>query len=366
MVYAHCRGRAIYPHQTCHLTLWINLCTVANVIGLQENWRFTPLLVPEPTMLDGRRLVTDTYFSDPDDLPPVPEPVEYDYADYDFEPEPEPESPPRRRLWLLWLRRVVVLWLVLVIGLFAFCAGHNVVTPTSTAFMRANPHPVVYQWVDLDHISRYPIAAALVLEDVDMGNRVNAFDFGKFVGTAESYLGGQSDIEGGSTIPQQLVKNLYFSDSRSAWRKAGEALVSIPFAWTVSDSRMLELYMNYAQFGPRLYGICAASWYYFDSPPWSLTQFQGSQLAAIVRLPSEARRADGGGVYVLGPHSDADFRDRVYKRVPLDLEAVGGYKPLMATVGIDDSASDHEHTGKKSCSTMPAGVAALRSADGGH
>lgn len=315
-------------------------------------------------MLDGRRYDT-TQLDPPDELPALPEVADdYDSSPLDYGPEPAARRRRRRCLLILW--RVAVLFIVLLTALFAFCAAHNIFTPDTTAFMRSNPDGAIHQWVDLDHISRYPIAAVLVLEDVDMGNRVNAFDVGRFMGTAQSYLGGQSGIEGGSTIPQQLVKNLYFSDARSAWRKAGEAAVSLPFAWMVSDSRMLELYMNYAQFGPHLYGICTASWYYFDSPPWSLTQFQGSQLAAILRLPSEARRADGGGVYVLGPNSDADFHDRVYHRVPRDLKAVGGYQELMKSVGIDDDASDHEHTGDNTCSAMPADVRQLLESEGGR
>lgn len=286
----------------------------------------------------------------------LPEAVE----EYEYGGDP-PEQKRRTPRWVRWLRGCLVVTLLPVLALFTFCAGHNLVTPSETAFMRDN-EPYIHEWVDLDHISRYPIAAVLVLEDVDMGNRVNAFDVARFIGKAQSYLGGQSDIEGGSTIPQQLVKNLYFSPDRSAWRKAGEAIVSLPFAWTVSDSRMLEMYMNYAQFGPKLYGICAASWYYFDSPPWSLTQLQGSQLAAIVRLPSEARRADGGGVYVLGPNSDADFRDRVYNRVPRDLGYLGGYEPLMRSVGIDDDASDHDHS-DSSCAVSPVGVRNLLRAE---
>ncbi|MBM4644778.1 hypothetical protein GS464_20170 [Rhodococcus hoagii] len=85
------------------------------------------------------------------------------------------------------------------------------------------------------------------------------------------------------------------AETRSAWRKGVEAGLSMSMALSLSDRRVIELYMNYVQLGPKLYGVCAASWYYFDSPPWLMTEYQAAQLMAVLPLPSLARRADGGG-----------------------------------------------------------------------
>ena len=112
-------------------------------------------------MLDGRGYDT-TQLDPPDELPALPEVAEdYDYGPLDYGPEPASEAPRRRHRWLLILWRVTVLCIVVLAARFAFCAAHNIFTPDTTAFMRSNPDGAIHQWVDLDHISRYPIAAIL-------------------------------------------------------------------------------------------------------------------------------------------------------------------------------------------------------------
>lgn len=305
--------------------------------------------------------ITDTHQTD--DLDGLPEAADDWRYDEPAESTPRASEPARARRLLRWFLRLLAVFVTAIALLFAFAAAHNLYTPSSSAFMDNNPH-AIQEWVDLGHISRYPIAAAIVLEDAELGTRTGAFDLEKFTDTAEAYLGGDSDVAGGSTIPQQLVKNLYLSGDRTAWRKGVEAVLSTSFALTVSDSRMLELYFNYAQFGTNIYGVCAASWYYFGSPPWSMTLHQGAQLAAILPLPTLARRADGGGIYVVGPESDKLFRWKVYRRVPGDIEYLGGVDAVMETVGITDKASDHEHTGADSCSEMPPAIRQLLIAEG--
>ena len=59
---------------------------------------------------------------------------------------------------------------------------------------------------------------------------------------------------------------------------------------TLPDRRVLELYVNYAQFGPHLYGICAASWYYFGEPPWSMTAYQSAQLMGVLQMSAATAR----------------------------------------------------------------------------
>ncbi|MGW5074048.1 transglycosylase domain-containing protein [Rhodococcus sp. NPDC004095] len=285
-------------------------------------------------------------------------------------PDPAPPQPAKRRirvryLAFLALRIIASLFVTVTVSLVGMTLPYRWHEMEDTPFMRDNAQqPVIYEWVDLDHISRNALAAAIVLEDIDFGSRVMAFNIGKFIDTAREHMAGHNP-DGGSTIPQQLVKNMYLSEDRSAWRKAPEALLSMAMSFTVSDRRIMELYMNYAQFGPRIYGVCAASWYYFNSPPWDMTEYHAAQLMAILPLPSEARRAVGGGLYVLGEKSSAEFNWKVYTKAPNDLAFVGGYKPLMERMGIDDDAADHaDSRGEGSCSTMPAGIKALLESEG--
>lgn len=310
------------------------------------------------------RNVKSPAYADPSLHTPLDHTGELDRYD---DPAP-PAVRPRR--WLRTLRRFIQVCAALFLTAFLVALGmtlpyrwHDV---DDTAFMRANPtQPVVYQWVDLDHISRYPITSAIVLEDSQLGKRGLAFDLSDFADTVGDYLLDKDPV-GGSTIPQQLAKNLYLNDNRSAWRKAAEAPLSLMLNVTAGDRRVLELYMNVAQFGDHLYGICAASWYYFDSPPWSLSLHEGAQLAAILRLPDQARRAQRGGIYVLGPESSKDFRENVYTVVPDVVAWVGGYQVIMEQVGITDDASDHaaDRTRTDSCSTMPDDVRALLTKNG--
>src|SRR3712207_8039583 len=93
---------------------------------------------------------------------------------------------------------------------------------------------------------------------------------------AQAHLTGEEDPSG-STIPQQVAKNLFLNQEMSAWRKAVEAALAMELAMAIDDRRMLELYVNYAQFGPTIYGVCAASWYYFDTPPHTLFPEQAVQ-----------------------------------------------------------------------------------------
>lgn len=299
-----------------------------------------------------------------------------DYLEEQDKPEPEPEtwryrfgkwSAAKLRSALARGRAIVAILVSMVLligaGAWAWAAGGvRFNTPESTAFMRTNPDPI-HQWVGMNHISRHLVASAMALEDAEIGARDGAIDWDAFTATAEGYLRGE-EVVGGSTIHQQLVKNLYLTADQTVTRKAVEALIAIPLAQLVPESRVLELYLNFAQLGPNIYGVCSATWYYFDSPPWYVSELQASQLMAVLPLPSLARRAEGGGMYVAGDAELEDwYYDRVYVRSPGGIAYRGGYQALMDQVGIVGVASDYEHVGPDSCSTMPEGVRELRESE---
>jgi monofunctional biosynthetic peptidoglycan transglycosylase len=90
---------------------------------------------------------------------------------------------------------------------------------------------------------------------------------------------------GGSTITQQLAKNLYLSPARTPWRKAKEWAIARRLENTLSKRRILELYLNVVEFGPRTYGVEAAARRYFGKSAAALTPVESSTLAAMIPSP---------------------------------------------------------------------------------
>jgi len=226
--------------------------------------------------------------------------------------------------------------------------------------MLQSGEPVIYQYVSIDHISRYILAATIAHEDQQLGTRPGAFDIEAFNARAKAYIEGKPDPSG-STIPQQLVKNIFLTSDKNAVRKALEAGIAMEFSFILSEKRILELYLNYAQFGPKLYGICAATWYYYGVAPWNVTEYMAAQLMGVLPKPEPVRRAPGGGIY-LGQGVDPEVWQYVNGaanvHVPRQIEGMGGWKAAVATVGIHDMAVDHAvDRGKQdACSTMPDAV----------
>ena len=272
-------------------------------------------------------------------------------------PAPAPESAPERgpvsgptepaRKRKHRVRRLLarILKLALAMAVITELAAVSFIwfTPPRTAFMLQNGDPIAYQYVSLNHISRYVIASAVAHEDQQLGTRVGAFSFDDFRDRAVAYLQGKDDPSG-STVPQQLVKNIFLWPEPNALRKGLEAGLATEFSLTLTPQRMMELYLNYAQFGPKLYGICAASWYYFNEPPWSMSQHQAAELMGVLPLPTLVTRAPEGGIY-LGPGVHPKVWDYVNGAanvwVPRQIDCLGGWKAAVATIGISDTASDH-------------------------
>ena len=90
---------------------------------------------------------------------------------------------------------------------------------------------------------------------------------------------------GGSTITQQLAKNLYLSPARTPWRKAREFAIAIEMERLLPKDRILELYLNAIEFGERCYGVEAASRLYFGHPASQLSANEAAILAAMIASP---------------------------------------------------------------------------------
>ncbi|MEO1267574.1 MAG: transglycosylase domain-containing protein [Myxococcota bacterium] len=92
-------------------------------------------------------------------------------------------------------------------------------------------------------------------------------------------------VYGGSSIEQQLVKNMFMTRQKTLSRKLEEAFIVWRMGDLLTKDRIIELYMNCIEFGPNLYGIVRASWFYFGKPPYKLTPLEGVFLAAIKPSP---------------------------------------------------------------------------------
>jgi len=98
-------------------------------------------------------------------------------------------------------------------------------------------------------------------------------------------------IRGASTITQQLAKNLYLSPTRNPLRKVKEIATAFRLEAALSKDRILELYLNLAEFGPAVWGVAAASRAYFAAPPGDLVLEQAASLAATLPHPRSSNPA---------------------------------------------------------------------------
>jgi monofunctional biosynthetic peptidoglycan transglycosylase len=290
-------------------------------------------------------------------------------------PEPAPGTPtgtesgaPRphrvRRRLLRWALRALIVALAAQIVVLLVLGSLRVINPPTTAFMLGNGGSVnVHQDVAINHISRYLLAATIVHEDHALGTRSGAVDWSAFQDRIGAYLAGQPDTSG-STIPQQLAKNLFLTPNQNAARKAVEFVLANEMTLVLPSARILELYLNDAQFGPHLYGVCAATWFYFGVAPDQLTSYQSAQLMGILPAPSTARRLPGGGLdttSVLDEKGNNLIDGAANVWLPRELPNTDSWQAVVATVGITDTATDHSDTrgAPDGCSTMPGTVTDL-------
>ncbi|MGJ8582947.1 MAG: monofunctional biosynthetic peptidoglycan transglycosylase [Marinosulfonomonas sp.] len=184
---------------------------------------------------------------------------------------------------MLWSRRVgLVLFAILmvVVSLFAF------VNPPTTQYMFSEGRRlggVDQQWVAMDDIAPVMARSVVAAEDANYCEHWG-FDMSAIRDALEDGSG-----RGASTISQQVVKNVYLWQGRSWLRKALEAIMTpvVELVWT--KRRILEVYLNVAEFGEGVFGVEAASRNYFRVGPEDLTARQAATLAAL--LPNPKRRS---------------------------------------------------------------------------
>src|SRR5579872_3370166 len=152
------------------------------------------------------------------------------------------------------------------------------------AMREHRPYQKRYEFVPLRRISLNLQHAAVAGEDGRFRQH-HGFDWVEMQKVIEDDMQHHRFGRGGSTITQQLVKNLFLTTERSLLRKAAEfALVPMAEGLLTKD-RILELYLNVIEWGPGIYGAEAASERYYHTHAWELTREQAARLAAIIPAP---------------------------------------------------------------------------------
>ena len=163
------------------------------------------------------------------------------------------------------------------------------IPPPTTAFMLrerlAGEGTIHYQWVRWDDISPHLPIAAVAAEDQKFPGHFG-FDFDE-IGKALERSRRGGGLRGASTITQQVAKNLYLWPGQNLVRKGLEAYFAVAIELLWPKRRILEVYLNVAEFGPGTFGVLAASRHAFLREPGDLTPHQAATLVAV--LPSPKR-----------------------------------------------------------------------------
>jgi len=139
-------------------------------------------------------------------------------------------------------------------------------------------------WVPLSRISSYMTKAVIIAEDDKFWSHAG-FDFEAIEKSLEKDLKEKKFKFGGSTISQQLAKNLYLTPSKNPLRKIKEAILTWRIEKGLSKRRILELYLNVAEWGEGIFGIEAASRHYYGKTASALSAEEAAHLAAVLPNP---------------------------------------------------------------------------------
>lgn len=139
-------------------------------------------------------------------------------------------------------------------------------------------------YVKYSQISQYLVKAVVLTEDSSFWQH-NGFDFGELQKSLETNLKKGRYARGGSTITQQLAKNLFLTKEKTMTRKGLEAVITLRLERVLTKKEILERYLNVVQFGKDLYGVKAAAQFYFQKSPSQLDVVESAFLAFLLPSP---------------------------------------------------------------------------------
>lgn len=240
---------------------------------------------------------------------------------------------------LKFLFRVLLAAVLFSAGLVFYYRFEN---PALTAVMRyqaGKKLPEKINWCSWGRIAPAVKLAAVAAEDQKFFSH-NGFDYDSISkALAVNALGGK--IVGGSTISQQVAKNLFLWTDREWGRKLLEAYFTFIIEKTWSKQRILEMYLNIVQFGPGIYGIGNAARRIFGTEPAHLTVQQAAALAAVLPAPARYKAAT----------PDSRLQRRISWIISqMKYLAVSGKCPGIDTAGLTPLLSRTDHRSASSAS----------------
>ena len=207
----------------------------------------------------------------------------------------------RHRKWLIILLLIIaILVSFLYFLLMPDISKLNRENPKKTALMeyrekeskeKGKRFRINQIWVPLSNISPYLVKSVLIAED-DKFWIHEGFDYEAIQKAIEKDVKAGKFKFGGSTISQQLARNLYLSPAKNPLRKMREAIITWRMERVLSKRRILELYLNLVEWGEGIFGVEAASRYYYGKPSAELIPQEAARLAAV--LPSPRRYNPAG------------------------------------------------------------------------
>lgn len=276
---------------------------------------------------------------------------------------------PSRKKKIFRLRNIILVCLLALVGSMAVYFVYPNVgklkkeNPKKSAFMeyreaewaeKGKKIKIAQYWVPLGSISPALVKAVLIGED-DKFYQHEGFDFDAMQKAIEKDIAEKKFKFGGSTISQQLAKNLYLTPSKNPVRKVKEAILTWRIENTLSKKRILELYLNVAEWGEGIFGIEAAARHYYGKSAAGLSPYEAARLAAVLPNPRKFNP--------LGQSRYVENRSRIIYGImqrrgiaPPDLDEISEYKTESAVPeppGIDPKGAGTDSPGSHRNGSQP-------------
>lgn len=227
-----------------------------------------------------------------------------------------------KRLFILSLIFIGVFWFFKLFGFFRLpdVSPLRTSNPNTTAFMQLynGSPPLQFIWVPYHQISPYLKEAVIIAEDSRFFEH-HGFDWEAIWDAFKKNIRAKKLRRGGSTITQQLAKNLFLTPSKNPLRKLKEFFITLELESKLSKQRILEIYLNVVEWGEGIFGAEAAAKHYFSVSVTQLTPHQAAWLASI--LPNPARYS-----------KKSSFIERKTSKILRIMGALRAEKPVAATV----------------------------------